>query len=98
MASACYFLWKEYVDQKGNKKWVNEGAAPDGVCPSCPEMNFCPDGFWDGVQAACDNGNIVKVVCNGAGGLRNGSVLVSNSTACNGSFFTGTGSIENYFS
>lgn len=98
MASPCYNLWEEVANQKGDRKWINKGQAPDGVCPSCPEMQFCPDGFWDGVQAICINGSIVKRVCNGAGGLRNGPVLMNNSPACNGDFFVGSGSLHNYFS
>lgn len=103
MPSACYELWRVYENSKGQKVWRNEGAAPDGDCPSCPQQNYPSDGTWNGYSAACQNGSIVKMVANGTGGLRPGDVIqqagesLKAAAACNGSNYRGLGPISNYF-
>lgn len=102
MASTCYNLWVVYENSKGQKKWVNEGAAPDGDCPSCPEAVYPAEGTWNGYSAACQNGSIVKMVADGAGGLEPGAVIQAVGTpkatsACYNSQYIGDGTISNYF-
>lgn len=102
MASTCYNLWRVYQNSKGQKKWVNEGPAPDGGCPSCPQSNYPPDGTWNGYSAACENGAIVKMVADGNGNRRTGDVIKplgspAATAACNGSYFIGTGYLTDYF-
>lgn len=102
MASDCFNLWRVHENSKGQKKWINEGRAPDGACPSCPESNFPTSGSWDGVSAKCDNGKIVKLVADGMGGRVVGDILVPflsprAQIACNGDLYTGEGPITNYF-
>lgn len=98
MASNCYNLWVEKQNTKGQRKWVNEGPAPDGECPSCPEPQYPVAGTWNGHSAGCHNGDIVKFVADGNGGLmQSNEVLVEDSGACSGSTFLGPGRISDYF-
>jgi len=99
---ACYNLWRKYVSSKGVKKWVNEGAAPEGACPSCPEQAFPAAGTWDGSMASCSQGAIKKYVSDGNGNFIIGAVIVQYNdpkaiAACNGDYYIGTGPITNYF-
>jgi len=102
MASACYNRWVKVENSKGMQKWRNEGPAPDGVCPSCPNTGYPADGVWNGYTAACENGAIIKKVADGTGGVRSGDVIHAAGTtqatqACNGSYYIGTGPISQYF-
>lgn len=102
MASNCFNLWKVYENSKGQKKWVNEGRAPDGVCPNCPQSNFPAAGTWDGWSAYCQDGAIHKRVADGQGGKLPGPVLIAAGTpkaidACIDDTYIGTGPISNYF-
>lgn len=102
MPSTCYNQWVVYENSKGHKKWVNEGPAPDGECPSCPEPQYPAAGVWNGYSAACQNGSIVKMVADGTGGKMPGDVIVAVGTpvasqACYNSLYIGTGPITNYF-
>lgn len=102
MASNCYNLWVVYENSKGQKKWVNEGPAPDGECPSCPEAVYPVAGTWNGFSAACQNGSIVKSVADGTGGKMPGDVIAAVGTpkatqACYNSLFIGTGRLSDYF-
>jgi len=105
MASACYNVWVVYQNSKGLKKWVNEGPAPDGACPSCPQMNHPAAGTWNGYSAACTSGAIIKMLNDGNGNLAIGPVIVPAGTpraiaACTqtgGDYFIGEGSLSNYF-
>lgn len=103
MASTCFNRWVKYKDSKGNQKWVNEGPAPDGACPSCSQSQYPTAGTWNGYSAACQNGNIVKMVADGSGGMVSGDVIRAVGTpqatqACNGSQYIGLpGPISQYF-
>lgn len=102
MSSTCYNQWRVYTNGKGVKKWVNEGAAPEGACPSCPDMGYPAEGTWDGSHASCTGGAIVKRVADGAGGTKIGPVIAAlgspkATAACNGDYYQGTGPITNYF-
>lgn len=103
MASACYNRWRVYQNSKGQRKWVNEGAAPDGGCPSCPSPSYPAEGTWDGYSAKCNNGRIVKMVADGTGGLKIGDVIANVGSAkaisaCFGnSYIGGSFPISNYF-
>lgn len=102
MASTCYNRWVVYQNSKGLKKWVNEGPAPDNVCPSCADMQYEPAGKWNGFSAACQNGDIVRMVSDGKGGLMPGAVILARTTAkaqqaCRDSLFIGSGSLSSYF-
>ena len=88
------------------EKWVNEGPAPDGACPSCPDMGYPAAGTWDGVTARCQNGDIVKVRADGMGGwlpsTEVSDIIHAKGTpqatqACNENLYIGTGPITNYF-
>lgn len=101
MASTCYDQWRVKQNSKGQRKWVNEGRAPDGACPSCPEPQYPADGTWNG-SAACQNGAIVKMVADGNGGRRTGEVIKpagspQATAACYESYFIGRGYITDYF-
>jgi hypothetical protein len=81
---------------------VNEGRAPDGACPDCPQAQYPAAGTWNGYTAGCQNGSIVKFVADGSGGLMPGDVIQASGTpkaiaACNNSWYIGTGPISNYF-
>ena len=102
MPSACYHQWRKYTNSKGLSKWVDEGAAPDGACPSCPDMGYPANNSWDGVTASCSGGAIVRMLANGTGGYKTGPALVTADkagakAACNGDYYIGTGPITNYF-
>ncbi len=103
MPSACYNLWRVYQNSKGHRKWVNEGAAPDCGCPSCPTPNYPPVDSWDGFSAKCNNGRIVKMVADGTGGLKVGPVIHNIGTkqaisACAGNaYIGGSFPIQDYF-
>jgi len=102
MASNCYDLWRVHQNSKGQKKWINEGRAPDGECPDCPQSQYPAAGTWNGYSARCQNGSIYKVVANGTGGSITGDIIVASThpraiAACNGSTYQGTGPISNYF-
>ena len=102
MASNCYNLWRVYENSKGQKKWINEGRAPDGECPDCPQSNYPAAGTWNGVSAYCQDGAIHKWVADGNGGKMPGPVLIAATDqraidACIGSVYVGKGNISNYF-
>lgn len=102
MASACFNVWRLYQNGKGQKKWVNEGPAPDGVCPSCPNMQYPEAGKWNGYSASCQNGAIVRMVADGAGGLKPGAVIQPATSdrakqACVGNLYIAGGRITDYF-
>lgn len=102
MASDCFNVWRVHENSKGQKKWINEGRAPDGECPDCPQSNYPVAGTWNGWQAACQDGAIYKRVANGTGGTTLGPVLIPSTDqraidACNGSVYIGEGPISNYF-
>lgn len=102
--SACYNRWVLHKNSKGLTKWINEGPAPEGSCPSCPDMQHPVYGTWDGKSAACIGGNIRKYVADGNGGQVIGGIIHAAGTAaalqaCGtlGNSFIGTGDISNYF-
>ncbi len=100
--SVCFNKWVVYQNSKGHKKWVNEGPAPDGVCPDCPDMVYPENGRWDGFSARCLNGAIVQMVSDGSGGLRAGAVIkaatsLAGAQACLGNNYVAIGPISNYF-
>lgn len=102
MASTCYYQWVQQVNSKGQRKWINKGLAPDGACPACPTPSYPPAGTWNGFSAACQNGNIVKMVANGTGGLMPGDVIQAVGSpqavaACDNNRYIGTGPLSNYF-
>lgn len=102
MASDCFNVWRVYENSKGQRKWINEGRAPDGACPDCPESNYPAEGTWDGWSARCQNGAIHKIVADGNGGKVPGPVLIPITDqrakdACNLNTYIGNGPITNYF-
>jgi len=98
MASNCYNLWVEKQNTKGQKKWVNTGPASDGTCADCPEPQYPAAGTWNGYSAGCKDGDIVKFVADGSGGLmESNEILVEDSSVCSGSQFLGPGRISDYF-
>lgn len=102
MASECFNLWAKLRNSKGQEKWVNQGRAPDGVCPTCPQSNFPAAGTWNGWSARCQDGSIYKIVADGNGGKVPGPVLIPSTdpraqSACLDDTYIGEGLISNYF-